>query len=71
MTKIKQLMQIEGFENLNDFIEERADDSIVPGICTNVECNYTTEVEPDCREGYCEECKTQSVKSALVLLGIM
>jgi hypothetical protein len=41
------------------------------GICKNPDCSYTTEVEPDCRTGYCEECQTQTVRSLLVLLGLI
>lgn len=63
-SKLDQLLEFEGLdlEDLNML------DSIVPGICMNVGCKYTAEVEPDCREGYCEQCKTQTVKSVVELL---
>lgn len=32
---------------------------------------YTTTVEPDCDSGWCENCETQTVKSALILAGII
>jgi hypothetical protein len=41
------------------------------GICTNPDCNYTTEVEPDQTGGWCEECDERSVVSALILAQII
>lgn len=70
-TKIKTLWQEEGFESEEAMLEEYSFDSVVMGICMNLECNYTTEVEPDCREGYCEECESQTVQSPLVIRGII
>lgn len=52
-------------------VEEYALDDIVPGICMNPDCDYTTEVEPDQREGWCEECGTRSVRSGIVLAGLI
>jgi hypothetical protein len=46
-------------------------DSVLPGICMNPGCDYTTNVEPDSYQGYCECCQTQSVKSGGVLAGII
>ena len=34
-------------------------------------CDYTTEMEPDQEEGYCEACGGNTVVSALVLAGII
>jgi hypothetical protein len=53
------------------FIEEYALDGVVPGICMNPDCDYTAEVEPDQREGWCEECGMRSVRSGIVLAGII
>jgi hypothetical protein len=33
----------------------------------NVDCNFTCEMEPDQDAGYCEECHTNSMHSALIL----
>jgi hypothetical protein len=55
----------------HEFIEEYALDSAVPGICMNPDCGYTTEIEPDEREGWCEECGTRSVRSGIVLAGLI
>jgi hypothetical protein len=46
-------------------------DSLVPAICMNPGCDYTTEYEPDQRAGWCEACGTASVTSFLVLLGLL
>lgn len=71
MSKLSDLMEIEGFDDSLQFLEHCTSDSVVPGICMNPDCDYTTEVEPDCVSGYCEECNTQTVKSALILAGII
>jgi len=54
-----------------EFIEAYALDEVVPGICMNRDCDYTIEAEPDQREGWCAECDTPSVRSGLVLAGIL
>jgi hypothetical protein len=54
-----------------EFIEEYALDDVVPGICMNPDCDYTTEVEPDQIEGWCEECEMRSVRSGIVLAGLI
>lgn len=64
--KLQQLCEIEGKTDMELF-EEGTFDSVCQGICMNDGCDYTTEVEPDCREGWCEVCDTQSVTSALIL----
>jgi hypothetical protein len=71
MTKLQLLMEIEGWDDSLAFLEHCSSDSVVPGICCKRDCEFTTEVEPDCRNGYCDECDSQSVKSALVLAGII
>jgi hypothetical protein len=53
------------------FIEAYALESRVPGICMHANCEYTAEVEPDGREGWCDCCGDRSVKSCLVLAGLI
>lgn len=65
---LEQLAEIEGFDDGFDLLEAVAIDSVVPGIC---KCGYSVEVEPDSSEGWCEECQTNTVKSALILAGII
>ena len=71
MDKLTLLAEIEGFDDVMDLLEESSIDSVVPGICMSEDCEYTTEVEPDQREGYCEECDKGSVKSCHILAGII
>ena len=40
---------------------------VVPGICMNPTCDYTTTYEPDSNDGWCELCDTGTVVSFLVL----
>lgn len=69
-SKLDALASIEGL-TVTSFIEEYALDEVVPGICMNPSCDYTTRVEPDQREGWCEECGSPSVRSGIVLAGIL
>ena len=69
--KLQELMEIEGWDDSLAFLEDCQSDSVVPGICCNEDCDYTCGVEPDSETGYCEECETQTVKSALILAGII
>lgn len=71
MNKLEVLAVAEGYPTSYDLIEERGLDSAVPGICMNEGCDYTTEVEPDQSHGYCERCKTTTVQSCGVLVGII
>lgn len=69
-TKIQVLEEIEGMTEMEMF-EEGTFDSVCRGICVNEGCDYTITVEPDCSNGYCEVCETQTVKSALILAGMI
>lgn len=70
MNKLQQLEELEGVD-LMEMLEQGTFDSVCPGICVNKDCDYTVQVEPDCSNGYCEVCKTNTVKSACVLAGII
>ena len=70
MSKLQDLADVEGLD-LMELLEQASSDSICPGICVNKDCDYTTEVEPDCSQGYCEECDSNTVKSALILAGMI
>lgn len=69
--KLRKLAELEGFETVTELLEHACRDSISPGICMNDGCDYTSEYEPDQTEGWCEVCDTNTVKSALVLAGII
>lgn len=67
--KLEVLRQSEGFDTLDEMLQEAAFDSISPGIC--LACDYTTEIEPDQDRGWCENCRENTVVSALVLAGLI
>jgi hypothetical protein len=69
--KLKQLIEAEGYDTLEQFLEDNAHDSVVPGICLTETCDYTTGVEPDQDKGWCECCCDDTVASGLVLAGII
>jgi hypothetical protein len=64
-------LQSEGYDTLEELLEAVFSDSVSPGICMNDGCDYTTEVEPDQTQGWCEVCGTNTVKSAPILAGII
>ena len=68
--KLAELADIEGMEEM-EMLEQATFDSVAPGICMNEECDYTTNVEPDSDSGWCEFCQTNTVKSCLMLAGII
>lgn len=70
-TKLSKLIESECFENLEQMLQATVFDSVSPGICVNPECNYTVAVEPDQNRGWCEACGTQTVRSALILAGLI
>ena len=69
--KSTELAEIEGFASSADMLEVFAYESVVPGICMNESCSYTTIVEPDARKNWCHLCQTNSVESCLSLEGII
>jgi len=71
VTKLQQLAEIEGFPDTDTLLESTINDDVVPGICTEKGCDYTCSVEPDSDRGYCEVCQAQTVKSCLVLAGLI
>ena len=69
--KLNELCEAEGFDNVDALLEQCVFDSVSPGICVKPDCDYTTEVEPDQRRGYCEACGGKTVQSALILAGLI
>jgi hypothetical protein len=69
--KLAELVESEGYDTFEDLLQAVVADSISPGICMTEGCSYTTEVEPDQDNGRCEVCGTGTVKSALILAGII
>jgi hypothetical protein len=70
-SKINDLARIEGFTDELALLEHYITDSVCPGICMNPDCDYTVNVEPDSDSGWCEECSTNTVKSAMILVGVI
>lgn len=70
-SKLDTLIEVEGFNDLPEALEEWSSDSVVPGICVNADCDNIEDVEPDCRDGWCGACSTNTVKSGLVLAGVI
>ena len=71
MSKLGELVESEGYDSLDNFLEAIITDSVCPAICTNDGCSYTCEMEPDQDAGWCEARGTNSVKSALILAGLV
>ena len=70
-TKLMKLCELEGFKSFDDLLRQAASDSVCPAICMTEGCDYTTEIEPDQDEGYCEACGGNTVVSSLVLAGLI
>ena len=69
--KLTKLLEIEGFATFEELAEKALFDSVSPAICCNPECSYTREMEPDQDRGWCDECHTNTIVSALVLAGLI
>jgi len=69
--KLERLAELEGYEDSMEMLEEASTDSVVPAICMNQGCDYTTGIEPDQNRGWCEECEMGSVKSCLIPAGVI
>jgi hypothetical protein len=69
--KLMKLCDIEGFDSLDDLLQAAATDSVCAAICMTEGCEYTTEMEPDQDQGFCEGCGGNTVTSALVLAGLI
>ena len=68
--KLDKLSDIEATPVLQ-MLERAVMDSVCKGICMIQGCSYTTDVEPDQTEGYCEVCGTTTVRSCLSLAGVI
>lgn len=69
--KLTKLLEIEGYDTLEELAQAVFSDSVSPAICMNDGCDYTAEMEPDQDRGWCEACGTNSMKSALILAGLI
>jgi hypothetical protein len=69
--KLAKLLEIEGYDSVNELMEAVFSDSVSPAICMNQGCDFTCEMEPDQDAGYCEECHTNTMKAAPILAGLI
>ena len=69
--KLMKLCDFEGFNSLDDLLQAVGTDSVCPAICMTEGCDYTTEMESDQDEGYCEACGGNTVVSVLVIVGLI
>lgn len=71
-TKLGILYRELGYDSITRMLEYAATESVVPGICIAPGCNgIDSEVEPDCEDGYCDECGNQTIQSCLVIGGVI
>lgn len=69
VAKLETLRAAEGFGTVDAMLEPAAFDSASPAVC--IDCDHTSEMEPDQDRGYCENCGQNTVVSALILAGII
>jgi hypothetical protein len=69
--KLAKLIEIEGYDNVDEMMEAIFSDSISPAICINSDCSFTCEMEPDQEAGYCDECRTNTMVAAPILAGLV
>lgn len=68
MSKLDDLLEAEGL-SFDEYISEYGSENVVPGICMNDGCDFTTNVEPDQQKGWCDDCEQETVCSGIILLG--
>jgi hypothetical protein len=69
--KLSKLIEIEGYDSIEQLAQTILSDSVSPAIYMNEDCDFTCEMEPDQDAGYCEECRANSMQSALILAGLI
>ena len=72
--KLRKLAKLEGFETVTELLEHSALDCVSPAICCNPDnlaCDYSSEMEPDQDQGWCDECDKGTMQSALILAGMI
>jgi hypothetical protein len=69
--KLAKLIEIEGFDTIEELMEAVFSDAVSPAICMNEGCDFSCEMEPDQDRGWCDECHTNTMKAAPVLAGLI
>jgi Protein of unknown function (DUF3768) len=70
-SKLMQVCEAEGFATVDDLLALFVADSVCSAICMNEECDYIAPMEADQKEGYCEDCSSNTMVSVLVLVGLI
>jgi hypothetical protein len=67
--KLAKLLVIEGLSDVEQLFHAGlfSNRPGAPSICMNEDCNYTCDMEPDQERGWCDECRTNSMMSGLIL----
>jgi hypothetical protein len=65
------MLEIEGYDSIEELMEAVLSDAVSPAICMNEDCNFTCEMEPDQDRGWCDECRTNTMKAAPVLADLI
>lgn len=63
--------EAEGFLTVIDMLEAACADVQCPGVCVECREYVAMDVEPDQDRGWCENCEKPTVKSVLVLAGMI
>lgn len=69
--KLERLLLNGGFAEVHAFTQAALSDAVCLAICMNPDCAYTADLEKDQQEGWCPECKANSMTSGLVLAGVI
>jgi hypothetical protein len=68
-TRLQLVAEDQGM-TVDEMLNKYATDSVVPGIC--VKCNMVHDsCEPDAVDNWCDECDAGTVKSILVIAGVI
>ena len=69
---IQEYCDIEGYKDGLAALEDQMCDPGTPNaICMNDDCDYTELMEDDQDAGWCDECKTNTLKSIQILAGVI
>jgi len=71
VTKLDTLTRDWGYATPTLMVEDYIFDGLMPAICQNHGCDYSTEYEPDQTRGWCEACNENTVVSAAIMLGVI
>ena len=69
--KLRTLTNSEGYKTVEDMLTTQGLEGTVPAICMEIDCDYTTNMEPDQTMGWCPQCKKWTMVSMLKLADIL